>query len=378
MPNTPAVTATLTTDLATTVTVIDACGRAHVPVLLKSDPGMGKSSLIRSIAAQDDLLCETVLGSIREPADLAGLPVVTDAGMVLEPPAWAKRLCAADGGYLFLDELMTCVPSVQAAMLAVALDRVVGDLTLPPGVRVVAGGNPPDRGAGGYELEPPLANRFCHLDFAPTTEEWLTGMTSGWSVPPTSRAIAADRLARAATAAAVTGFIQVQPNRLHEFPTTADATGGPWPSRRSWAMLAAALAHTRDYDTAARQALAFGLVGEGTGVAFLTWWRDADLPDPAAVIEDPSIVDWSGRPDRVWAVLNGVVGWATARRSAEAWRAAWAPMVACAEHGGADVATAAVRALGRIRPASATVPASARRFTPILQAAGLIDPEQAA
>ena len=38
-------------DLATTVTVTDACGRAHVPVLLLSDPGMGKSSLVRRIAA---------------------------------------------------------------------------------------------------------------------------------------------------------------------------------------------------------------------------------------------------------------------------------------------------------------------------------------
>lgn len=38
-------------DLATTVTVIDACGRAAVPVLLLSDPGMGKSSLVRGIAA---------------------------------------------------------------------------------------------------------------------------------------------------------------------------------------------------------------------------------------------------------------------------------------------------------------------------------------
>ena len=140
------------TDLATAVTVIDACGRAHVPVLLLSDPGMGKSSLVRGLAAAEGVPCETVLGSIREPVVLAGLPVVTDAGLVLEPPAWAKRLHSAEAGYLFLDELTTCPPAVQAAMLAVALDRVVGDLTLPDGVRVVAGANPPDRAADGWEV----------------------------------------------------------------------------------------------------------------------------------------------------------------------------------------------------------------------------------
>ena len=41
--------------------------------------------------------CETVIGSLREPSDFAGLPVVTDDGVRLEPPAWAKRLQTAHG-----------------------------------------------------------------------------------------------------------------------------------------------------------------------------------------------------------------------------------------------------------------------------------------
>src|SRR3546814_14152241 len=126
-------------DLATAVTVIDACGRAHVPVLLLSDPGMGKSSLVRGIAAADGLSCETVLGSIREPADVAGLPIVTEGGAVLDPPAWAKRLSAAGAGYLFLDELTNCPPSVPAAELAVAVGWTVGELPPPHGVRSRAG-----------------------------------------------------------------------------------------------------------------------------------------------------------------------------------------------------------------------------------------------
>lgn len=102
-------------DLATTITVIDACGRAHVPVLLLSDPGMGKSSLVRGLAAEG-VPCETVLGSIREPADVAGLPVVTGTGVSLAPPGWASRLAQAEAGYLFLDELTTCPPAVLLCM----------------------------------------------------------------------------------------------------------------------------------------------------------------------------------------------------------------------------------------------------------------------
>lgn len=361
-------------DLATTVTVIDACGRAHVPVLLLSDPGMGKSSLVRGLAAAEGVPCETVLGSIREPADVAGLPVVSDAGVVLAPPGWASRLDAAEAGYLFLDELTTCPPAVQAAMLAVALDRMVGDLRLPDAVRVVAGANPPDRAADGWELSPPLANRFCHVTFAPSTDEWLDGMTVGWSAPPASRAIIADRTRVEAVKALVTGFIRTKPEHLHAFPRTADGTGGPWPSRRVWAMIAAALPNVRDDDAAARQALTLGLVGEGVGVEFLTWCQHLDLPDPAAVIADPSIVAWDQRPDRVWAILSAVVGWAASAGSADAWRSAWGPLLAAAEAGAPDVAAAAARPLGRCRPASAKVPAAVRaKFAPVLAAAGLTE-----
>lgn len=147
-------------DLATAVTVLDANGRAGVPSLLISGPGMGKSSLVRGLAAADGVLCKTVLGSLREPSDFAGLPVVREHGVTLEAPAWAKELVAGGGGYLFLDELTTSPPAVQAAMLAVALDLTVGDVQLPKGTRVIAGANPPDCAAGGCELEAPLANRF--------------------------------------------------------------------------------------------------------------------------------------------------------------------------------------------------------------------------
>jgi len=353
--------------------VIDAAGRANVPVLLLSDPGVGKSSLVRGLAVAQDVPCEVVLGGSREPSDIAGLPMQTGDGVVFSPPAWAQRLATAGVGYLFLDELLNCPPAVQAVMLGVALDRQVGDLTLPVGVKVLAGGNPPDRAADGWELSPPLANRFCHLPFSPTVDEWLDGMTSGW-VPPASRAVAADPVRVEAVKASVTGFIRHRPDLLHVFPRTAAQTGGAWPSRRTWAMLAAALAHVRDDDPAARQALTFGLVGEGSGVEFLTWCAQADLPDPYAVVVDPSVMDWTARPDRVWAVLAGVVGWAASTGTAEAWRQAWGPLLAAARAGAPDVAAAAARPLGRCRPASARVPAAVRTtFAPVLAAAGLIE-----
>lgn len=358
-------------DLATAVTVLDACGRAGVPSLLISGPGMGKSSVVRGLAASEGVLCETVLGSLREPSDFAGLPVVREGGVVLEAPAWARRLLAAGGGYLFLDELTTSPPAVQAAMLAVALDLVVGDVRLPSGTRVVAGANPPDCAAGGYELEAPLANRFCHVEFTPSVDEWLDGMATGWSAPPVSRAVATDAQRGAKARSAITGYVQRNPEALDAFAVSAAQSGGAWPSRRSWAMLATVLPYLREDDTAAIHAAVFGLIGEGTGIGFLEWMRTADLPDPVAVIDDPSSFDWQSRPDQVWAVLSGVTAWAASRGTVEAWRSAWGPLVAAAEAGAPDVAGAAARTLAKARPAKAAVPAMARRFAPMLVAAGL-------
>ena len=143
-------------DMNTTVTVIDACGMAKVPALLLSRPGKGKSSLIRGLAAAQTIPCEVVLGSQYEPAEIGGLPYLdpNGSGVQREAPAWAKRLVEAGAGIVFLDELTTVPESVQGPMLTVVLDRVVGDLQLPDAVRVVAGANPPDQAAGGYDLAP--------------------------------------------------------------------------------------------------------------------------------------------------------------------------------------------------------------------------------
>ena len=362
-------------DIHTTVTVIDACGMAHVPALLISGPGQGKSSLIRGLAAAQAVSCEIVLGSQYEPAEIGGQPYLAadGSGVRREPPAWAKRLAESGSGYVFLDELTTVPESVQGPMLTVALDRVVGELALPDGVRVVAGANPPDQAAGGYDLAAPMANRFCHITFEPTVNDWLTGMAAGWKTVPATRAVVASSQRRSATVAAVTGFINARPDLLSKLPDNPDERGRAWPSRRTWAMVADVLAHLRADDLAATETAVFGLVGEGAGIEFLTWLAQADLPDPAAVTADPLSVDWAGeRQDRVWAILQGVVTLAAQRGTVEAFKAAWKPVGAAADAGVADMAAASARTLATLRPPSVRIPVEMRKFAPMLKAAGLL------
>lgn len=361
------------TSLDTAVTVIDAAARAHVPVLLWSDPGMGKSSVVRALAGADQVPVETLIGSQREPVDIAGWPQVGDDGVVrMGLPDWAKTLADANGGYLLLDELTTCSAAVQAAMLTVALDRMVGRLRLPDAVRIVAAANPPDRSAGGVDLTPPMANRFLHIDFEPTPQEWLTGMRSSFATLPATRAVAADELRAADEVGVVCAFIEARPELLHRYPDTDEDAGRAWPSRRSWAAVARVLGNLRRDDEAAIATAVLGLVGDGAGGEFVSWRARMDLPAVADVIADPSIMDWGrSRPDQVWAVLSGVVAWASGKGTKESWTTAWGPVMAAATDGAPDVAGAAARALAVAMPPGAKPPAAARRFTDVMIAAGL-------
>src|ERR1700678_735632 len=100
---------------------------ARGPVLLWGAPGTGKTSAIRAMAGAMGLPCETVIASIREPSDFAGLPIVVGGEVRFAPPAWARRLAQAGHGLLFLDELSTAPPAVQAGPVPAGRARGAGD-----------------------------------------------------------------------------------------------------------------------------------------------------------------------------------------------------------------------------------------------------------
>lgn len=361
------------------LTVMRAAGRAGVAVLLWGKPGIGKSSLLQALADAEGIPMETVIASLREPADFAGLPVVQDTGVELAAPAWAVRLSGVDDGYLFLDELTTAPPAVQAAALRVVLDRVVGDLTLPRGVRIVAAANPPEQAADGWDLAAPMANRFLHIDHEPATDDWIDGMTTGFQVPASGRVLDYSPLLRAASRAQVASFIRTRPDLLHALPHDDAASGRAWPSHRTWTMTADVLAFLDAGDTPANLLAATGLVGEGAATEFIAWRSLNDLPDPADVLADPESVPWDTlEPSRAWATLTAVTAYATADGTKTGWTAAWAPLAVAATAGLQDVAAANARALLKSRPTGTRPPASARAFLAILTDAGLIPQEAAA
>lgn len=346
---------------------------ARVPVLLWGAPGTGKTSAIRAMADAMGWPCEVVIASIREPSDFAGLPVVLDGEVRFAPPGWAKKLAAQGHGLLFLDELSTAPPAVQAALLRVVLERVVGDLALPDEVVVVAAANPPEQAADGWDLSAPLANRFCHLDWIVDPRAFAEGIAGGFPAP-TAPDLPAGWTAQLATSRALVGaFATVRAGLVCAPPLDAAQAGRGWPSPRTWEMAAHLLAAARAARVAddVTSALVRGSVGDAAGIEFLAWSAELDLPDPEAVLADPSSFVLPERGDRAYAALSAVAAAVAGNPTTPRWLAGWQVLGRAGERA-PDVAAVAARVLARCRPAGAPSPPEVKAFLPLLHDAGML------
>jgi hypothetical protein len=203
--------------------------------------------------------------------------------MAVMPPKWAQD-CQQGPWVLFLDELTTCPPAVQAALLGVIAESRVGDITLPETAWKLAACNPPDCAANGSELEPPLANRLCHLTWETDTEAWQRGMSNalGFSQPGFVPLPSDWEKCIGRNTALVAAFHKHKPGLLEAYPKDRAKTSGPWPSLRSWtnAAICAAALEAIDAEPLLRYRAVAGCVGEEAALEYQTWEQSLDLPDP--------------------------------------------------------------------------------------------------
>lgn len=358
-----------------TCTALGICLAGNIPVVLWGPPGQGKTSVVEDLARQQGLRLETVIASIREPSDFAGLPVVHagTGAVTLAPPRWARELAATDRGLVFFDELSTAPPSVQAAMLRVVLDRVVGDLELPASTRIVAAANPPGEAADGWDLAPPMANRFCHLTWKLSAHVLVEGFTFGWAPVPVPRLEEAElEQAVASSRRLIASFLSSRPHLVTMMPTERSATGFAFPTPRSWDMAArlhAACRLTGSPDDV-RTLLLTGCVGEAAAAELSAYLDTTDLPSPAALLADPDSHDFTqDRADVVQAI--GASVWALSSAFPDdsgRWNACGRVLARITDAGHADVAYSIARRWIKTRPSGAVPhPTTMATLAPILR-----------
>ena len=145
-----------------------------LPVFIWGAPGIGKSSIVKEIAQKNGLAFIDLRLSLLDPTDLKGIPFFDEQNRegVWAKPSFLPKESDQSRGILFLDEINTAPPAVQASAYQLILDRRVGEYQLPEGWSIIAAGNREnDRGVV-YKMPPPLANRFVHFEMEVDFEDW--------------------------------------------------------------------------------------------------------------------------------------------------------------------------------------------------------------
>jgi len=326
-----------------------------VPVLLWGAPGVGKTAHVYALGRQHKLKVVGLVASLYEPADFAGYPVPAKDRMKFLPPSWVHEL--QDGGILFLDELNTAPPAVQAALLRVVLERRVGDARLPDSVRIVAAANPPELAAGGWELAPPLANRFVHINFRPNATHWVSEFPGYWGNPPVVPGLEEARWQ--CNRSLVAAFVHRRPELLLQLPGESGQTS--FPSPRTWDYVSRLLTVCPD----GPEEFVLGAVGPGAGSEFLAWRQALDLPTPQQLLDGHPLPE---RPDAAFAALMALASFVQESPTHDSWTRA----VEIASSAAPDVAVIVLKGLLKARKKEWPIPTSINRLVPSLRAAGLL------
>jgi hypothetical protein len=243
--------------------------KAKRPIFLWGPPGIGKSDIVKQLGEELEAHVIDIRLSLWEPTDIKGIPFfdANNGTMSWAPPLELPNEALAAKHkqiILFMDEMNSAAPAVQAAAYQLVLNRRVGTYKLPDNVLIVAAGNrEADKGVT-YRMPAPLANRFVHMEMTVDWDDYF-----GWAV---DNKIHKD----------VVGFLTFSKKDLYDFDPKSSSKAFATP--RSWSFVSELL-FDDDEDESTLTDLVSGAVGEGLGIKFMAHRKIAgQLPDPSDIL----------------------------------------------------------------------------------------------
>ena len=156
------------------------------PVLLIGPPGIGKTAIMKQVAAECDcpLVAYSMTHHTRQSA--IGLPFISQkvySGVQCSVTEYTmSEIVAAiydkmqqtgkTSGMLFLDEINCVSETLTPVMLQLLQNKTFGNIPLPEDWIIVAAGNPPEYNKSVRELDMVTMDRVKHIDVAADLEVW--------------------------------------------------------------------------------------------------------------------------------------------------------------------------------------------------------------
>ncbi len=236
------------------------------PTFLWGPPGIGKSDLVQQIGADTDREVIDVRLALWEPTDIKGIPYFdSNAGTMTWAPPAELPTDPDSKAILFLDELNSAPPAVQAAAYQLILNRKVGTYVLPKGVDIVAAGNRDGDKGVTYRMPAPLANRFVHLEMKVDFDDWQDWATLHGINPE------------------VVGYVGYAKQDLYDYDPKSPSKSFATP--RSWSFVSDLVSDT-EIDTESLTNLVSGAIGDGLAVKFMAHRKIASkLPKPDDILD---------------------------------------------------------------------------------------------
>ncbi len=242
---------------------LDSLWKTRWPAFIWGPPGVGKSAIVAQLAAERGVPLIDIRAPLLDPTDLRGIPAVVGDRAEWFAPSFLPR-ADAQPGVLFFDELNAAPPIVQASLYQLVLDRKVGEYRLPDGWVIVAAGNREQDRSVVYRMPDALANRFVHLEFEPSFNDWREWAV-GRQLNPS-----------------IVAFLSMR----RELLLTPSSNERAFPTPRSWEM-AADILDAYGTERCADDALA-GTVGKGATIELVTFLKGAiGIEELEAVMHAP-------------------------------------------------------------------------------------------
>ena len=270
---------------------VTECLRAGLVPFVQSSPGMGKSSIMKSVAEEYELEVIDHRLSTSTPEDLSGLPRFNERGYAefapfadLFPIEGTPLPEHKQGWMLFLDEFNQATKSVQSASYKLILDRMTGQKKLHEKVVITAAGNLATDRAIVNVLGTAMQSRVVHIEMEINFNEWLEDVALKQNY---------DRR--------IIGFLAQFPSKLMTFdPNHTDKT---FCCPRTWEFMNRLLAVTDVTDD--RVALYGGTISPGIAAEFVQFTKIyGSLINIREVITNPATAPLPEGAPMKWATVS--------------------------------------------------------------------------
>lgn len=260
------------------------------PVFMTGPAGVGKSDIVHQLGKEQNRPVIDIRLALYDPTDIKGMPFfsTTTNQMKWAPPSEFPN-DPNSNAILFLDELPSAPPAVQAAAYQLILNRSVGEYKLPDGVDIIAAGNGEgDRGVV-YKTPAPLCSRFVNLVLKPDFDSWFE-----WAID--------NRLNKD-----VIGYVSFRKGDMCKFDPQSPSRSFPCP--RTWAFVSQFMDENDKEEIPEDTLLDLisGCIGDGVTHNFNTHRKiTAFLPDPMEILKG-NVTDLKPEAKEVSALYSMII-----------------------------------------------------------------------